>query len=126
MKVQVPNPNAAKPDPEKVALFPAFKDDMTPQDAANTILVFILASKGIVPEKYENCNFCFDMVEVEKMFDSCIRQFEERVILDDTKTQEKPYTPPEPRVDEQGKKHYSMDCATGKLGVDLQAIGSKN
>lgn len=110
-------PSVLPPRPDKIPVFLAVKDDITPAEAFALIMAITLKSRSAVPEKYSGYELCFTAQDVDKVYDMAWRHFERRPELDNVQREEI-QAAPEPRIDENGKKHYSMKAGTGHYGVE--------
>ena len=104
---------------DKIPLFLDPKPDMTPEEAACIALVVcVFAPRGIVPEKYSGHSIAWSKEIVDPIFDRAWRHFApkpELVEAINKRLEERGQ--PEPRIDENGKKHYSMSCDAGHFGL---------
>lgn len=117
-------PKALPPRRDLEPVFIDVKSDITPEEAFALCMTILLSTKGMIPQKYSGYQICNTVESVEKIFDTAWRHFsaptaEEKQQLDrqlngDGEADGKQ---PEPHIDANGKKHYTMNCDAGKLGV---------
>lgn len=78
------------------------KDDITAKEALSLTLVLSMLMNRVHHPIFDEYNFHWTVEDVQKMFDLTMRHWKQ-----DSQV----------KVDGEGKKHYTMECDTGKFGV---------